>query len=283
MSGINSSRPMRKYELWAAYDYGHNDFNSGSLIDGNADVNTVAVGGDIKFSERLIVGAMFGYSENKGDFGQSSGNYKLKETSGTFYAGYGTGPWYIGGTVGAGNLDYGGIHRNIQLGPATRTETADANGWHFMASLLGGYWFQATPDWEHGPFVRVAYQQIHVDGFSEQGSDSTALSYGPQKRDSLITTVGWQATGRIGMFRPFARLAWDFETKDDQRSVTATPVGLDTSYTVPGYKPDSNWLRYMIGASADFGGVTGFITGAGTSSKGDGNAYGITVGVRVPM
>jgi outer membrane lipase/esterase len=282
MSSLNSSRPMSKYEMWVAYDYSNNDLKS-TFAFGDADVNTITTGGDVKLSEKLIVGGMFGYSENKGNFGGSSGNFKLKETSGTIYAGYGDGPWYVGGIIGAGDLDYGGTHRNIQLGALTRTETSDPSGWQFMASVLGGYWFQTSADLQHGPFVRVAYQDIHVKGFSEQGSDSTALSYGEQKRDSLITSLGWQATGRIGMFRPFGRISWEYESRDGERSVTATPVGLNTSYTVPGYKPDNSWVRYMLGASADFGGVTGFLTGVGTSSKGDGNYYAVTVGVRIPM
>ena len=47
----------------------------------------------------------WGYSENNGDFGSGRGGYKLKEASGTFYAGYGEGPWYVGVRVGAGDLD----------------------------------------------------------------------------------------------------------------------------------------------------------------------------------
>ena len=162
-------------------------------------------------------------------------------------------------------------------------ESSDPSGWHFMASVLGGYWFQTSADLQHGPFVRIAYQDIRVRAFTEQGSDSTALSYAQQKRESLITSLGWQATGRIGMFRPFARVSWEFESEDGERSVTATPLGMTTSYTVPGFKPDDNWLRYVLGASADFGGVTGFITGTGTGSKNDGNYYAVTVGVRIPM
>ena len=52
---------------------------------------------------------------------------------------------------------------------------------------------------------------------------------------------------------------------------------------MPGFQPDSNWVRYMVGVSADFGGVTGYITGTGTGGKNDGNSYGVTVGVRIPM
>ena len=88
-----------------------------------------------------------------------------------------------------------------------------------MASVLGGYWFQPSADLQHGPFVRLAYQDIHVKAFSERGSDSTALSYGEQKRTSLITSLGWQVTGRINMVRPFARVTWENESRGrrDQR------------------------------------------------------------------
>ena len=50
---------------------------------------------------------MFGYTDNKGDFG--GGRRRLQaasETIGTLYVGYGDGPWYVGATVGAGDLDY---------------------------------------------------------------------------------------------------------------------------------------------------------------------------------
>src|SRR5262249_55009366 len=59
MSGINSPRPMSKYEFWGAYDYGNNDF-TGNFLSGNADLNTLTVGADIKISPQLLMGAMFG-------------------------------------------------------------------------------------------------------------------------------------------------------------------------------------------------------------------------------
>jgi outer membrane lipase/esterase len=281
ISGIRSPRPMKKLEMWAAYDYSRNDID-GPFLSGDADLNTIAVGGDIKLSEQLIAGASFGYTENKGDFGGNNGSYKLRETAGNVYVGYGIGPWYIGGILGGANLDYG-TRRNIQLGALTRTETGDPTGWQFWASILGGYWFNPTGTWQHGPFGRLTYQDVRVEGFSENGADSTALSYGEQKRDSLVTSVGWQATGRIGMFRPFGRITWEYESRNGQSEVSATPIGLNTTYSVAGITPDDSFFRYLIGASADFGAVTGFITGAGTFNNNNGDSYAVTVGVRIPL
>jgi outer membrane lipase/esterase len=263
------------------YDYANNDFD-GRFVSGNADVNTIVAGGDLALSERLLVGAAFSYSDDKGDFGGGSGGYKLKETTGTVYAGYGGGPWYIGATLGAGDLDYSDVHRNLQLGALNRTESGEARGWHLMGSVLGGYWFNYA-NWLHGPFARFAYQEIHVKAFSERGSDSTALSYGEQERKSFISTLGWQVAGQIGNVRPFARIAWEFESKDDERFVSAALVGFNGSYSVPVIKPDDNYVRYVLGASADFGRVTGYLVGSATSSRSDGNGYGITLGLRVPL
>jgi uncharacterized protein YhjY with autotransporter beta-barrel domain len=83
--------------------------------------------------------------------------------------------------------------------------------------------------------------------------------------------------------RPFARVTWELESKDDDRTVSASSVTLGGQYSVPVIKPDNNYLQWLVGASADFGKVTGYITGSATSGRSDGNGYGVTVGVRVPL
>lgn len=281
MSRLDARPASGKLNVWGGYDYGHHDINGPSL-DGNADLDMLNVGGDVKLTDRLLAGGAFGYSNHKADFGGGNGGFKLRETTGTAYAGYGEGPWYLGATLGAGDLDYRDVHRDIRLGALTRTESGNTRGWHVMASVLGGYWFSYR-DLLHGPFVRLAYQKIHVDAYSEQGSDSTALSYGEQQRESLVSSLGWQVAGRLGNVRPFARVTWDHEGKDDNRSVSATPIGLAGTYSVPVVKPDNSWVEYTLGASADLGGVTGYLTGSATSGKSDGYGYVISVGLRVGL
>ena len=281
ISALDAPVSSNKLQAWASYDYGRNDFD-GRFISGSANVNTVSAGGDIKVTEHMLVGGAFGYADDRGDFGGGSGGYTLRETTGTAYIGYGMGPWYVGATLGAGDLDFHDVHRNFDLGALFRTESGETRGWHAMASVLGGYWFNYASVL-HGPFVRLAYQQIRVSGFAERGDDSTALIYGEQNRKSLISTLGWQVAGQIGNVRPFARVGWEFEGKDDDRFVSASSVTLGGSYSIPALKPDSNYVRYLAGASADFGRLTGYLVGSATSGRSDGNAYGVTVGVRVPL
>jgi outer membrane lipase/esterase len=142
-SSVNAPRATNRFDAWVSYDYGHNDIDGRSL-SGNADVNTIVAGGDMKVSDRMLIGVAFSYADNKGDFGATSGGYKLKEATGTVYAGYGDGPWYVGATLGAGDLDFSDVHRNIQLGALSRTETGETRGWQVMGSVLGGYWLRTT-------------------------------------------------------------------------------------------------------------------------------------------
>ena len=65
--------------------------------------------------------------------------------------------------------------------------------------------------------------------------------------------------------------------------MTASVFGTGGSFTVPSYRPDKDYALFTIGGSTDFGRVTAFLTGEFTAGKSDGNGYGITVGLRVPL
>jgi outer membrane lipase/esterase len=278
VSGINSPRMQSKLEAWAAYDYGAPDY-SGGFQTGSGNVNTIAVGGDMKVSDKLLAGVMFNYSENKANMG--SMDFKLTEPMMTLYAGYGDGPWYLGGTLGAGSLDYS-TNRDIVLGASTRTETGTSKGWQFVGRLIGGYWFKAG-EWIHGPTIKLTYQDIRVRQFEESGADSTTMTFGQQERESFITSAGWQASGQIGAVRPFGRATWEYEAKSDMRDVAAGVYGMGGSFSMPAYKPDNSWALFNVGASTEFGKVTGYVTGSATAGKGDGNEWGITVGIRTAL
>lgn len=279
-SGLNTPRSTARFQPWVAIDYANPDL-AGSFISGDADVTTISVGSDTRLNERLLIGGAFGYTENKGDFG--GGGYKLEETTGTFYAGYGEGPWYVGMRLGAGNLDYSDVHRNIELGTGVRVERGETSGYHWFASLVGGWWLGTPGGLLHGPFAKLSYQEAIVRQFSEQGNTSTTLAYGQQERESLQTSLGWQVAGNLGAVRPFGRVTWEYDAKADDRSISATPALLGGTYTVGAFRPDDNYLLFNLGASMDVGRATGFINGAATASKDDGDYYAITVGVRIPM
>jgi outer membrane lipase/esterase len=280
-SSLNAPRTQGKFEAWTSYDYGSIDMKAGPN-NGTAYENTIAVGGDMKLSDRLLAGVMFGYTENKGDFGGAGGGYKLRQPVFTLYTGYGDGPWYVGATLGTGGLDYNDVNRNIDLGAAVRNESGQTRGYEYTGRLLGGYWFKYQ-DLVHGPYGRVTYTKAVVRQFSETGTDSLALSYGQQTNDQLLWSVGWQVAGAYAGIRPFARVTWEYDSLDNDRTVNASSVTLGGNYSIPVAKPDNSYALFNVGAAADFGGVTGFISGSGTAARGDGNYWAVTVGLRMPL
>ncbi len=277
-SSLNAPRTKDKFNVWVSYDYGSIDPSNGSGHE-----NTIAVGLDGKVSDHLLVGGVFNYTENKGDFGGAGGGYTLKQPTGTFYFGYGDGPWYIGGTLGAGSLDYSNVNRNIPLGAVmVRNESGQTRGYEYTGRLLGGYWFSWN-DLLHGPYASVAYTKAIVRQFSETGSDSTALTYGQQSNEQLLWSLGWQIAGTFGAIRPWARATWEYDSMNNDRSVNAESVTLGGWYTIPAAKPDNNYALFNLGAATDFGGITGYISGSATAARSDGNYWAVTAGVRVPF
>ena len=156
--------------------------------------------------------------------------------------------------------------------------------------MHGGYWFNTGGNVLHGPFAKLTYQEVDVDAFSEIGGTATALRYGEQNRESIVTSLGWQVQGQWGMVRPFARVTWEHEFEDGRPVVSASPVGIGGSFSTTLRKPDSNWALFNVGASVDFGQgmtpgsrISGFLMGTATAGKDDGEAFAVTLGVRVPL
>ena len=141
----------------------------------------------------------------------------------------------------------------------------------------------SSPQWTRVTGVSETWDKVVVHQFSENGSDSTALTYGQQENEALISSIGWQVTGNWSGWRPFARATWEYNFKNDERQVSATPVGLNGAYFVPVSKPDENYALFDLGVSKDFGGVTGYIAGNASAGKSNGDFWAVTVGIRMPI
>jgi outer membrane lipase/esterase len=287
MSEVGAARAQGKFQAYAIYDFGNYD-RSSDFGGGDSQSNTVVLGGDAKLTDRWLAGIAFGYTEDKASLGDNGGGFKLNEATLTGYTTYADGPWYVGASVGAGDLDFRDIHRNIPLGAGSRTESGSTNGTHVMARAFGGWWFNYA-GWSHGPFARLTYEEAKVYAWSETGTSSTAMSFGHQKRDALISSLGWQAMGSIGMVRPYARVTWEKDYNNDDRTVRAGLVSTGgVSFGFPAPKPDSDYVLFDVGAAAELGSVgastvTGFVSVNATASKHDGNYQAVTVGIRAAL
>jgi outer membrane lipase/esterase len=278
--------PNRKFNLWTSFDAGNTDLDRG-FARGDADVWTFSFGGDVLVTPTMMAGAAVNYSEF--DASYQGGSHRLEELSGTIYAGLGGPRWYLGTSLLIGDLDFKDVRRNFDVGTFSRTEEGTTGGWHWALRVLGGYWL-GSGNLLHGPFAKLVYQKGEIDNFAERAGTSTALRYGEQEVESLITSLGWQVQGTWGAVRPFARATWEHEFKDDVRYVTASPIGIGGSYTIGSGEPGSDWALFNFGASMDFGQptatfgrVTGYLMGSATAGRDDGDSWAVTIGIRVPL
>jgi outer membrane lipase/esterase len=281
-SALSTPRPQNKFDAYAVYDYGNYD-RSGDFGGGSSGDNTIVVGGDMKVSEQMLAGISFGYTQDKSKLGGSGGGFTLNDAMLTLYLGYGSGPWYIGGTLGGGGLDYSNVRRTFSIGQQSRTESGSTNGTQVVGRVLGGYWFNTSKEFIHGPYARLTYQSIKVDGYGESGTSSSAMSFGDQKQDTFSSSLGWQASGVLGSFRPFGRVSWEY-ADNSNRDITAGLVSLPGTFTLPAFNPKTNYALFLVGASVPIGkDITGFLSINASAGSSAGNYQAVTVGIRAPL
>jgi len=111
------------------------------------------------------------------------------------------------------------------------------------------------------------------------------MSFGHQQRESLVSSLGWQASGAFGWLRPFARVTWEKEYQDRERTVRAGLVSTGgVGFGLPALRADASYALFDVGASSDLGNnLVGFASVNATAGKDDGNYQAVTVGVRLPF
>lgn len=217
----------------------------------SSNVN-LTVGVDASAGDNLNVGAALGLARNNADIG--AGGYRLNAIIGSGYATWHRGGGYLGGNIGFSQLSYNDINRRFQLGALTRTESGQTDGNQIMAGLNGGWWF-GSQNIRTGPFARVQWQRIRVDGYNESGSDSSAMWFGKQERMALVGTLGWQLKGDMTVgnasLHPYVNVAWNHDDRADSRKVRAGLTGMPGSFALTGYIPDADWGSAQLGLIAD--------------------------------
>ena len=142
------------------------------------------------------------------------------------------------------------MDRRVQLGPATRTHSGSADGSNLTAGISTGFDF-GEGAFKHGPVVSLLSQQIKVDGYAENSTQSTAMRYGDQRFNSLIGSAGWQASYATSEhFNPYARLTYDreFERSPNEAFAQLQSIPGLAPYAVPGLEFDRDYGTLLLGA-----------------------------------
>ena len=221
------------------------------LGETQADVQVFTLGANHRPGANLWWGAALSFGWYNND--ASGASLESSAVIGSVHGTWRRGGFYVSGALSAGSTSVD-VKRSITLGPAVRAEQGSTNAGQFGVEFDAG-WMLDDPDdpddLQHGPFLGLAWLNQSIDGYSENGSRSTAMNFSGFDRDSLIARAGYRVTRtlaleRVGL-RPYASVAYAKEFKDDPISVTAGSNTMPGRFTLSGFTPPSHW------ASADLG------------------------------
>jgi outer membrane lipase/esterase len=250
-------------------------YGDGNVYDGAGPSLTFGVDWS---SGNLVYGAFAGYGRQAQDFGRNGGSFDQTDLGlGGFIGWYGDNGAWVNGQVSWNQLDFD-IDRQVVLGPTVRKHSGSTDGENISAAIGAGWEF-GEGALRHGPVLSVIAQRIDIDGYAEdQPTLATSLAYPDQSFDSMIGSVGWQASYAINdHVKPYARLTVDREFEDQAAEAWAqlqSMPGTD-AYAVPGVKFDQDYSTLTFGAKTK---VFGLDANIGTSlTVGQKNANHATV------
>ena len=204
----------------------------------------------------LGLGAFLGYGAGTADWGQSKGQYDMREmVMGGFLGWRERAAWF------QTQLSYAqqtfDVDRNVAIGAAVRRHSGNTDGGNLTLAARGG-WDFTQGNLLHGPLLSVVSQSIEVDGYSEQGNQSTSLRFSRQHRHSAVTRVGWQwQYAPDSVFSPYGQVTLDHELKAGSRDLQAQLQSMEglMPYAVPGTELDNEYATAVAGIRTQVAGL----------------------------
>jgi outer membrane autotransporter protein len=237
------------------------------------DGQEVSVGVDYRLSGRTAVGLLIGKSRRQIDFDSAvsvvDGTIDADGYSAIGYLLHERGGLYVSGSAGMQSIDFDLVRRitypslNPLIGSTDATAAGTTGSKALLASLALGY------GWQRGafalePFVRVDYQKITLDPFTERrasGEEGFQLSYGEQDVNSTEGSVGFKAqyafSNSLGVFVPYLRGEYRREFEDAPRDISAvyggssnlTALGSAADFTLATDAPDPDFALGTAGVA----------------------------------
>ena len=200
-------------------------------------------------SGNLVYGAFAGYGRQDNDFGQRRGEFTQTDAGLGGFVGWRGDALWANAQLGWTKVGYE-VDRAVNLGPATRIHSGSPDGDNLSLGASAG-WNFGHGALSHGPVLSVLSQKISVDGYAESDPAlSTSLAFPQQDFDSLIGSVGWQASYAINdHVQPYAKLTWDREFEDAPAQAFAQAQSMPGTlpYAVPGLAFDDTYGTMAFG------------------------------------
>ncbi|GAB2571946.1 autotransporter domain-containing protein [Dyella jejuensis] len=269
---------------FASISYSNQQFDQSAGAPKTTSNNVdLTVGADVRASDNISAGVALGIGEHYADV-SGGGGYDLQALTGLGYLTWHSGGAYAGAYGDFGQASYTNINRVFDIGGYRTNENGKTDGSYVGMGLHGGYWFDVS-GFKTGPFANIEYQNIKINGYSEGGNDATAMWFGRQERNALISTLGWSLQGHWqthGMdLAPYVELGWNHDSRASTDMVTAGLNSMNGSFEMAGFTPDKNWGSANVGVLAQFtSNISGWIAYNGHFADDSQRYNGVNLGLK---
>lgn len=271
--GAGAGDPLGKH--WGFFlngRYGSGD-RAGTDRENAFDYNRwgLTAGTDVRLSPAVVLGGLLSFNQIDSDFEPNpaapGGSIEADNWGLGLYGTFYRDAFYLDGLIGYNKTSYD-LKRRILLplgsdfdetNPTVQATDRIAIGAtdsdNISLSLGTGLDLQHNLI-NYGPYARLTYLRINIDGYDEQGAFGLNLTVDEQNWSSFTSVIGARASAALsqswGVMIPQLRLGWSHEFKNDARQFEAF-------YTVDPNRhlllartddPDRNYLELGLSLSA---------------------------------
>ena len=219
----------------------------------DSDSVAVNMGVDQRLGQEGLIGFSLGYDHDNSVIANDGTRSIAQGYSAAFYGSFQpSAQTYVDALLGGGGLSFDSRRFDDDTGSYL---TGQRNGSAWFGSITGGYEYHVNR-WLLSPYGRLEWSSSALDGFSENGAVTGALSYGNQTVRTSLAVLGLRASGQIqldsGTLLPHARLeiGHDFQgTSNTTLSYTFIPSA--GSWDVLTNPYSANGTSAQLGFGAD--------------------------------
>jgi len=221
---IDENAASSEWKLFASVGHTWQELDATEqTMESDSDDNYLMLGLSKKLNDKWLLGLALQQTRSDVDFVGDRGGFEFDDTRLSLFGDYQNNRWFAQAIATVSLIsDYNDIERKISIGTGQRVEQGDTEGNSFAIKLPVGYNILNKKGLHAGPFGSINYQSINVDGYSEDGSRSTAIAFGDQDRDSFLIEAGVFVDAKLSdKFGLQANLSREEEMKDDDRGLNS--------------------------------------------------------------
>jgi uncharacterized protein with beta-barrel porin domain len=260
-AGADSSL-FSRWSIFANGGFGSGDKSPTTFEDAFAfDSTEVSVGADVRFTNRLVVGILFGHTEKRVDFDSSKsivdGGIRGNGQSAIAYAQYETDSAFANLSVGWQHLSLATRRRitypsnNPDIPSVDVTSFSNTGSTALIATLGGGYSFHykgLTAE----PYINLQNISTRISAFTEHSGDGFDIDTPSQTIQSLEAAGGVRTQYAIpnpfGVIVPYVYGEYRHQFRDSSRNIASgySGAGGGTDFILPTDAPVKHY--YVVGA-----------------------------------